>query len=250
MHETREKITDLDRRTGKGKNKRTIVVTVDDVERIDDNGHRWRRYEVTGPAATGAGRFVTLLPGACPCDLPACTASGWGRDCAAAKAKATGRQHRRDYCHGNHPERAVAFAEAVLATYGKASHTASRPAAISQRWKGRRHALAPLDGEESVTVRPVGYRYSSADRWVVDCDSPRCLVRDDEGRWLRVVSEHGTDDEAHEAKAAHITWHRERFGVHPRVRLDWWIAANEQVAASEPDQEELQRQLAIARASA
>lgn len=51
-----------------------------------------------------------------------------------------------------------------------------------------------------------------------------------------------------EVKGEHITWHRETFGVHPRVRLDWWLAANPGFGWAEVDREDLDKQLSIARA--
>lgn len=146
-----------------------------------------------------------------------------------------------------------------------------------------RHRFVPLDGEESVTMRPVAMRhtYSSPDNyptlWAVFCDSHRCRGTElrvpgatsghstgynedqpcvalvdrndylDAGMVSRQITE-AAEQAAYDARNAHIEWHRSTFGISGRVQLDRWLIENAMVAIPEPDRAEFERNLAIAKA--
>lgn len=196
-----------------------------------------------------AGRFRATLPAAGP-EVDAWVDAG----------KPTGVEA------GQAPERVSKLAAKVV------SRTRHKPAEPKNGHHPRHH-LVPLDGEESVTMRPVAmkHKYHAADNhpteWAVFCNSPRCagsdLLTPDGTRAVALVRRddyldtgysfeitENAEQAAYDARNDHIAWHRETYGVHPRVQLDWWLESNPGFGWAEPDRAELDRQLAIARSGA
>lgn len=133
-------------------------------------------------------------------------------------------------------------------------------------FRHRSDHLVQLDGEEHVRVQVTDSVMMAPDRipreWSVLCDSKHCrgdqrearvatVAREDyqEAGTIRQVTE-AAERAAYDARNAHIKWHRETYGIHPRLELDRWIERTYQarVEMPVPDRDEIDRQLSIARA--
>lgn len=133
----------------------------------------------------------------------------------------------------------------------------------------RSHDFIELDGQERVRVQVTESRMFAAQRdpveWTVFCDSRRCRedcgeavvtrIRREDHWQTEMVTRQVTDAAeraAYDARNDHIAWHRETFGIHPRVELDRWIERaityQARMGVPEPDRDEIDRQLSIARA--
>lgn len=246
------------------------------VELVEEENHL--RYEISGP------QFRARLPH-CGCDRPGCAGGDGGawRRCKLETAAGARYEHGRQFCHGSrwagyHEEHAVKFARAVFRTYRNQKHKPGLSGLDVQDWLNpndtrNRGAWMQLDGEELVDLYPLRRRtvYRAESETVaarVVCTSPRCVVN---GRgWSRiVVLMPGTEydpgraaypggpvadaprvegRDPYEVRNEHLSYHRETFGVHPRVVLDRWVRDHAMAGAPEPDRAELDRQLAIATA--
>lgn len=161
------------------------------------------------------------------------------------------------------PVRIVAFLDGVALASGPLRK--SEP----KRVRHDRERFAPLDGEERVSVHPIGKRVLGATTDVISgtvrCDSPRHNGGKAGGLWF-VIARPGSDYDKvpnyrdgaarienttpAEFAEAHRAWHRERFGVSARVELDRWIERNKNVGApelSEAERAEIDLGLAIAK---
>jgi hypothetical protein len=159
------------------------------------------------------------------------------------------------------PERVIAFLDSVARASGPLRK--SEP----KREKYGRRDLARLDGEERVSVHPIGKRVLGTTTDVVSgtvrCDSPR--HDGGEALWFVIAKPGSTYDKVSKycdgairvenmTPAAfaeqHRAWHRERYGVSARVELDAWIECNKNVGApelSEAERAEIDLGLAIAK---
>lgn len=148
-----------------------------------------------------------------------------------------------------------------------------------------RESMVPLDGEESIDLRPLRLHYPSnrVVAGIVVCDSRRCRETDNKGNawfWRRFVVQYpgGAYDprvgaprrspaerswsppeiwiegrDPREVLAEHRAWHAENHPVHARVLLDRWINRHSHLTWPEPtdeDKAELKKQLASARKEA
>jgi hypothetical protein len=169
------------------------------------------------------------------------------------------------------PEGIPGDVETLLRDLAKAG-TPPRPATLRRIPYGP-DAWAPLDGEEFVRVIIIetrAIRFGEPGEIVtarLRCESPRC--RPGHGRpraWLVVqlpgsrydtAKVHKEDGEVlvegvspREFAAQHYAWHRDTFGISPRVALDEWINRHADVAMPELTAEqrrEIDAALAIAK---
>jgi inorganic pyrophosphatase len=159
------------------------------------------------------------------------------------------------------PERVIAFLDGVARASGPLRK--SEP----KRVKYDRRCFAPLDGEERVSVHPIGKRVLGATTDVISgtvrCYSPR--HDDGEALWFVIARPGSTYDKVPhycedatrienttpaEFAETHRAWHREQYGVSARVELDAWIERNKNVGAPElsaTERAEIDLGLAIAK---
>jgi hypothetical protein len=169
------------------------------------------------------------------------------------------------------PESVPGDVEKLLRDLAKAG-TPPRPATF-RRVKYGPDAWAPLDGEEFVRVIIIEkrtIRFGEPGEIVtarLRCDSPRCRPGSQRPRaWLVVQLPESRYDTAEvreedgevrvegvsprEFAAQHYAWHRDTFGISPRVKLDHWINRHADVAMPELTEEqrrEIDAALAIAK---
>lgn len=205
---------------------------------VRDNGIR-SVYEVRAP------RYLAKVP-ACHCDrLAVCDALAEGKSCS--------RLHKA--CHRlGHDEYVAAFAAKVADSYRRKPPRRQ----LNLRPVDRRLAkFAPLDGDERIAVveypdRELPTRLRKATileegEFAVTCTSRRCRKPIKEHPFSQPLLRTRSEQEAVAAAQAHREWHTRHFPPQ-RQALDDWLDRHEAASFPKVDEDELRRQLEIARA--